>query len=282
MGLLAFLDVALISAVYTPFREKVTEGSERSLCPERRRTAAELEILAATASGAFTPADYLREGAREHFFLARYRAKRSMSLQEGYTMDIAERSPRELVTTTTSLALAERLIISLDQPTAVRVRGLARLCRELSQQYREAPETCLARSWWRLFKQVGIGLHEALDQAKVEGYPGLSNRELEQAYFLFIHVAYFFEPGGLVELLWPQLPPEPEDQQAPPARSSALGVSFGALPQVSVKARARARLQSWWLRLGQMLGRTPSREISAEELQKLAVYGPPPLDDETV
>lgn len=194
-------------------------------------------------------------------------------------MDIAERLPREQGTTYTSPALAERLITLLDQPPEGRVRGLARLCRQLSLEYQKAPEACLARGWWRLFNQAGVHLREALDEAKAEGYPGLHDREVEQAYFLLIHVAYFFEPGGLVERLWPQLVPEPEDQQMQPARSSAFGVSFGAPPRVRTLARLWEPLRHWWRRLGQMLGRSPSREKSAAALQQLAAYGPPSLDE---
>jgi len=195
-------------------------------------------------------------------------------------MDIAERLPRERGTTHTSPALAERLITLLDQPTEGRVRGLVRLCRQLSLEYQKAPEACLARSWWRLFNQTGVHLREALDEARADGYPGLKDWEVEQAYFLLIHVAYFFESGGLVERLWPLLTPEPGDQQMLPARSSALGVSFGAPPQVHTLARLWEALRHWWRRLSQILGRSPSREKGAAALQQLAAYGPPPLDED--
>src|SRR5690242_11416971 len=99
-------------------------------------------------------------------------------------MYIAEKSPRDQVTTSTPLAPEERLTALPEQPAEIRVRGLVSLCRQLSRQYQETPETCLERSWWRLFNRTGICLREALDQAKAEGYSGLSDQEAEQAYFL--------------------------------------------------------------------------------------------------
>ena len=196
-------------------------------------------------------------------------------------MYTAERSLREQVTTSMPLASEERLTALLDQPNEVWVRGLVNLCRQLSQQYQEMPETCLERSWWRLFNQAGICLREALDQAKAESYPGLSDQEAEQAYFLLIHVAYFFEPGGVAEALWPLLPTEPGEPQAPPATSEALGLSFGTAPQVGAEPRMRQQVRRWWQWLGRLLDRNTARERSAAELHELAAYDPPPLDEET-
>lgn len=192
-------------------------------------------------------------------------------------MYIPEKSPRDQVTTSTPLAPDERLTALLDQPTEVQVRGLVSLCRQLSRQYQETPETCLERSWWRLFNRAGIRLREALDQARAEGYPRLSDQEAEQAYFLLIHVAYFFEPGGVAQSLWPLLPALPGDPQTPPATSEALGLSFGTVPQ---ETHMLPQVRRWWRRLSQLLGRNIAQKRSVAECHGLAAYGPP-LDEET-
>lgn len=125
-------------------------------------------------------------------------------------------------TTSTIASLAEQCAALLTEPPDAQVRGLARLCQQLSQQYQQAPETCMERTWWRLFNQAGIQLREALERARAENYARLSDREAGRAYFLLIHVAYFFEPGGIAEALWPLLTVEPEDQQTRLLASKAL------------------------------------------------------------
>jgi hypothetical protein len=194
-------------------------------------------------------------------------------------MSITERPPRALGTTNTSLAVAERLIALLDQPTEVRIRELARLCRQLSHQYQEAQEACLARSWWRLFNQAGICLREALDQAKVEEYRGLGDEEIEQAYFLLIHVAYFFAPGGIAEAVWPTLSAEPGDQQVRPPAGEALGLSFAPLPQVSAGGRMRQQVGRCFQRLGHILGKGAARARGGAGLLARPDQGPPGLEE---
>lgn len=195
-------------------------------------------------------------------------------------MHTEERWGRELVAITPSSALEEHLTALLDQPTEERVRGLVQLCRHLSQQYQETPEACLERNWWRLFNRAGIALREALDQAKAEGYPGMSDQEAEQAYFLLIHVAYFFEPEGVAEAVWPWLPAEPGEQQAPPATSEALGLSFGTPPHRSPEVHLWQQVKAWWQRLAEVLGWHPTREKSIAALHALTEQHPPPLDEE--
>jgi hypothetical protein len=219
------------------------------------------------------------EGARERFFLVR-RSARKVTRRREQMMYTEARQSRELVVSWSPPASEEQLTALLDQPTQVRVRGLVQLCRHLSRQYEEAPEACLKRNWWRLFNQAGICLREALDHARVEGYPGMSDPEAEQAYFLLIHVAYFFEPGGVAEALWPFLPAEPGEPQAPPATSEALGLSFGAPIVEGNEIRMRQRAKTWRQRLGTLLGRNPTREKSAAALRALAEHSPPPLDEE--
>jgi hypothetical protein len=181
-------------------------------------------------------------------------------------METTEKPPRELETSP-ALAVVERLMGLLDQPTEVRVRALVRLCRELSQQYhQEVREAYFAHSWWRLFNQAGINLREALDQAKTEGYPGLSDQELEQAYFVLIHVAYFFEPGGIVEALWPLLPAEPGSQLDSSPTNGALGVVFAAPLPVPAGVRLQQQIRRCFQRLGHLLGRSTTRDWGESEL----------------
>ncbi len=139
-----------------------------------------------------------------------------------------------------------------DQPRSVSIRGLVRQCHQLSQQYRETPETCRERGWWRQFNQAGIQLRQELERAKEEGYPGLSDQEIEQAYFQLIHVAHFFAPGGVAETVWLTLPPEPEDRQAKMPGSEAFAVVFGVSPQEVLRASVFSRLLQ---RLNLALGR---------------------------
>lgn len=137
-------------------------------------------------------------------------------------MQTTEKPASELATTNTALAAADQLSALLDQPTEVRVRGLARLCQQLSQQYQEVGAASLTRRWWRLFNQAGIQLREALDRAKTEGYPELHDQELEQAYFQLIHVAYFFTPGGVAQTVWPLLPADEETAWPVPGATRRL------------------------------------------------------------
>ncbi|HLW01073.1 MAG TPA: hypothetical protein VKT82_20615 [Ktedonobacterales bacterium] len=117
----------------------------------------------------------------------------------------------------------DRVSTLLVQPRDVAVRGLVSLCSLFGQQYQEASETCRERSWWRRFNQAGIQLREELERAKAEDYPGLSEKEIEQAYLQLIHVAYFFAPGGVAETLWPTLPAEPEAWQPQTQGSAYFG-----------------------------------------------------------
>lgn len=192
-------------------------------------------------------------------------------------MDTIDRLPRELVTTSTTAALAQRLTTLPDQSTAVQVRALVALCQQMSQQYQNSSELCLERSWWQMFNQAGIRLHEALDQAKVEGYQGLSDQEAERAYFLLIHVAYFFTPGGIAETVWPMLP---GDKQTEPSANEALGVVFGSRPQARQHVCLHQQVSYWKQRLGQILGKCASDGRGAVVLRELITYDPPPLEEE--
>lgn len=196
-------------------------------------------------------------------------------------METTDRSAREQVIASTPVALAQRLASLRDQLAAVQVRELAALCRQMSQQYREAPEMCLERSWWQLFNQMGISLHEALDQAKAEDYAGLSNQEAEQAYFLLIHVAYFFTPGGIAETIWPILPVETAIEQVEISTNDALGVAFGRQPRVRQHSRLRQQVSRWKQQLGRLLGKSGSEGNGASVLRELVAYEPPSLDEDT-
>ncbi len=194
-------------------------------------------------------------------------------------MHAGERQTYELVTASTTASLAKECTALLNQPPDGQVRGLARLCRQLSQQYQQTPQRCLERSWWRLFNEAGIRLREALDQAKAEGYAGLSDREVEQAYFLLIHVAYFFAPGSLAEALWPLLPAEPGTQQAKSPASDAFGVAFGTPAYVRQRTSLYQHAKRCFLRLSHALGRSGRHERETVQLLELPGYGPLSLDE---
>lgn len=194
-------------------------------------------------------------------------------------MRIEENLPHELVTTSTVASLAQHCSALLDQPPQTQVRGLVRLCQHLSQQYQQAPESCLERTWWQLFNQAGIQLRGALDRAKAEDYGGLSDQEVEQAYFLLIHVAYFFEPGGIAQSLWPRLAVESGDWQAKPPTSGAFGVVFASPPPVPAGARVREQLRRFFQRLGQGLGRVDPRDRGESAWLARAAQGSSPLEE---
>lgn len=190
-----------------------------------------------------------------------------------------EQPTPEQATASTPADLAQRLEALWDQSPAVQVRELVALCRKMSQQYQEAPELCLERSWWRLFNQAGIRLREVLDQAKEEDYEGLSNQEAEQAYFLLIHVAYFFAPGGIAEALWPMLSAETGVNRAEIFTNDALGVAFGCQPQIRQHARLRQQVSRWKRQLDRFLGRGTSVNSGARVLQESIAYELPSLDE---
>ena len=86
------------------------------------------------------------------------------------------------------------------QPPEVHLRSLMVLCRGLTRQYQSTPEIALERWWWRSLHHAGVRLRARLEETRAyQDSLSMTRQELEQAYFLLIHVAYFFEPGGVAE-----------------------------------------------------------------------------------
>ena len=86
------------------------------------------------------------------------------------------------------------------QPPEVHLRSLMVLCRGLTRQYQSTPEIVLERWWWRSLHHAGVRLRARLEETRAyQDSLSMTRQELEQAYFLLIHVAYFFEPGGVAE-----------------------------------------------------------------------------------
>lgn len=100
------------------------------------------------------------------------------------------------------------------QPQDVHIRSLVVRCRGLTRQYQTTPEVVLERWWWRSLHRAGVRLRETLAKSHVSQETlSLTKEEWDQAYFQLIHVAYFFEPGGIAEEVcneqrWPLDAPE--------------------------------------------------------------------------
>lgn len=97
----------------------------------------------------------------------------------------------------------EQWLDALDkQPLEVHLRSLMVLCQGLTRQYQSTPEVVLERWWWYALHRAGVRLRDRLEE--ISAYQKslhLTTQELEQAYLLLIHVAYFFEPGGVAETI---------------------------------------------------------------------------------
>lgn len=74
------------------------------------------------------------------------------------------------------------------------------LCQGLTRQYQSTPEVVLERGWWCALHHAGVRLRDRLEEIRAyQDSLHLTRQELEQAYLMLIHVAYFFEPGGVAE-----------------------------------------------------------------------------------
>lgn len=86
------------------------------------------------------------------------------------------------------------------QPPEVHLRSLMVLCRGLTRQYQSTPEIALERWWWRSLHHAGGRLRARLEETRAyQDSLSMTRQEREQAYLMLIHVAYFFEPGGVAE-----------------------------------------------------------------------------------
>lgn len=83
------------------------------------------------------------------------------------------------------------------------IRHLVAHCQELTCCYRTTPAVALDRAWWQTLYQAGISLRDALEESRDQWQRmQLTDKEIEHAYLLLIHVAYFFEPGGVAEVVF--------------------------------------------------------------------------------
>ena len=88
------------------------------------------------------------------------------------------------------------------QPPEVHLRSLLALCQGLTHQYQSTPEVALERWWWGSLHRAGVRLRDTLEGMRAyQDSLDLTRQELERAYFVLIHVAYFFEPGGIAEAI---------------------------------------------------------------------------------
>jgi hypothetical protein len=91
----------------------------------------------------------------------------------------------------------------LDEQPGEHLRRLVAYCQELARQYQTTPAVVLERAWWQSFYQAGTRLRDSLEEHRDHWHAlGLTDKEVEQAYLMLIHVAYFFEPGGVAEALF--------------------------------------------------------------------------------
>ncbi|HLV99120.1 MAG TPA: hypothetical protein VKT82_10655 [Ktedonobacterales bacterium] len=89
------------------------------------------------------------------------------------------------------------------QPPADALRCLVAQCKALASRYHATPEVALERAWWQSLHDAGICLHETLEASRDQWERlGLTDTEVEHAYYTLIQVAYFFEPGGVAEIVF--------------------------------------------------------------------------------
>jgi|ERR1051326_7341419 hypothetical protein len=85
------------------------------------------------------------------------------------------------------------------------IQRLVAQCQELADQYHTTPQVTMEQAWWKAFHHAGVCLHDALEDARDCWHKtGLTTEELEHAYMALIHVAYYFEPGGVAEAIFQQ------------------------------------------------------------------------------
>lgn len=100
------------------------------------------------------------------------------------------------------------------QPPEVHLRSLVALCRGLTRQYQTTPEVALERWWWRSLHHAGVRLRARLEETRAyQDALAMTRQEREQAYLMLIHVAYFFEPGGVAEAVCKEQGWFPEAQE---------------------------------------------------------------------
>lgn len=89
------------------------------------------------------------------------------------------------------------------QSPADSLRHLVAQCKTLATHYRATPEVALEYAWWQSLYDAGICLRDTLEAYRNHWEKlGLSDEEVERAYYVLIQVAYFFEPGGVAEAVF--------------------------------------------------------------------------------
>lgn len=90
-----------------------------------------------------------------------------------------------------------------EQPTEANLRHLVAHCQELVSHFQTASVVVQERAWWQSLYDAGIRLRDTLEEHRDHWHTlRLTTREVEQAYFTLIRVAYFFEPGGVAEAVF--------------------------------------------------------------------------------
>jgi hypothetical protein len=85
------------------------------------------------------------------------------------------------------------------------IRRMVGRCQELASRYHTNPAVVLERAWWHAFHEAGTHLRDALEACRDRwDQLCLPAKEIELAYWMLIHVAYFFEPGGVAEVIFQQ------------------------------------------------------------------------------
>jgi len=88
-----------------------------------------------------------------------------------------------------------------DQSPADSIRYFVARCKELVSHYHTAPTVVLDRAWWQALYDAGIHLRDTLEACHGRWDKlCLTDKEVEHAYYTLLHVAYFFEPGGVAEV----------------------------------------------------------------------------------
>ena len=99
--------------------------------------------------------------------------------------------------------LSDQQTYLTEQSREENLRRLVAHCQELVSHYQSASVIVQERAWWLALYDAGIRLRDTLEEHRDHWHTlRLSNKEVEQAYFTLIRVAYFFEPGGVAETVF--------------------------------------------------------------------------------
>lgn len=83
------------------------------------------------------------------------------------------------------------------------LRRLVAQCQELVSHYQTTPVVTQERAWWQALYGAGVHLRDALEKQREHWHTvRMTNKEVEQAYYTLMRVAYFFDPGGVAEAVF--------------------------------------------------------------------------------